>query len=382
MGKPKKNLPLVSVCTPTFNRRPFLSTIINCFLNQTYPRNRIEWIIVDDGTDKVEDVFIAANIPQIKYFRVDKKMTLGAKRNLTHSKCTGSIIVYMDDDDYYPPDRISHAVDTLLKNPTALCAGASEIYIFFKHINKMYQAGPYGPNHATAGTFAFRKELLTKTKYNEMASLAEEREFLQQYTIPFVQLDPLKTILVFSHIHNTYDKKKLLDNPHSMFKESNKTVELFIKHSYEANIKKFFLNDIENLLEDYKCGDPIMKPDVIKQMKELEAERALMTGDNNGSSGQIIMQRTGEEPKTLNQQEIVKIIQDQQSELKTLQEKNDGRERKIQMLESLVEKITKELKLSHKKDENKTKEKEQQVNMIQSKMFPEVEIPALIVPLE
>ena len=40
-------------------------------------------------------------------------MLLGAKRNFIHEKCNGSIIVYMDDDDYYPPDRISHAVEKL-----------------------------------------------------------------------------------------------------------------------------------------------------------------------------------------------------------------------------------------------------------------------------
>ena len=62
-------------------------------------------------------------------------------------------------------------------------------------------------NHSTAGTFAFRKELLNITKYNEGASLAEEKEFLHNYTIPFVQLDSMKTILVFAHDHNTYDKE-------------------------------------------------------------------------------------------------------------------------------------------------------------------------------
>ena len=46
------------------------------------------------------------------------------------------IIVYMDDDDYYPPQRISHAVNMLMTHPNALCAGASEIYIWFKHIQK------------------------------------------------------------------------------------------------------------------------------------------------------------------------------------------------------------------------------------------------------
>ena len=62
MGKNNKNKnknkkPLVSICTPTFNRRPFIENMINCYKNQTYPRNRMEWIIVDDGTDKVKDIF-------------------------------------------------------------------------------------------------------------------------------------------------------------------------------------------------------------------------------------------------------------------------------------------------------------------------------------
>lgn len=352
MGKNnKKKQPLVSICTPTFNRRPFLETAIQCFCNQTYPRDRMEWIIVDDGTDSVEDVFKAANIPQVKYFRLDKKMTLGAKRNYTHSKCSGSILVYMDDDDYYPPERVSHAVETLQKNPNALCAGSSEIYVYFKHLPKMYQGGPYGPNHATAGTFAFRKELLNQTKYNENASLAEEKEFLKNYTVPFVQLDPLKTILVFSHIQNTFDKRKLLENPNQMFKPSDKTIEMFIKHSYEQNIKDFFLKDIDKKLEKYKHGDPIMKPDVLKQIKVLEAEREKM----RQNMGQIMLQRPGEDPRPMTSQELVQLIQKQQQDIKTLNEKVqelskgppyqelDNRARKIQMLEGLVNRLREEL---------------------------------------
>jgi glycosyltransferase involved in cell wall biosynthesis len=74
----KKNaiLPFVSVCTPTYNRRPFIHVIKQCFQNQTYPKQLVEWIVVDDGSDKVEDLFQDANIPQIKYFSVETKMTL------------------------------------------------------------------------------------------------------------------------------------------------------------------------------------------------------------------------------------------------------------------------------------------------------------------
>jgi DNA-binding transcriptional MerR regulator len=272
MVKQRNNLkPLVSICTPTFNRRPFFPCIIKCFESQDYPKDRLEWIIIDDGTDPIEDIISA--VPQVKYYRYEKKMSLGEKRNLMHEKATGSILVYMDDDDYYPPNRVSHAVETLEKNPRALCAGSSELNIYFKHLQKMFQFGPYGPNHATAATFAFRRELLNQTKYENDAAVGEEKQFLKNYTIPFVQLDPLKTILVFSHIHNSFDKKILLEKPNKFIKESTKKVTDFIK---DDTILHFFMNDIDKLLDSYQPGRPENKPDVVKQIESLTKSRKEM----------------------------------------------------------------------------------------------------------
>ena len=135
----------------------------------------------------------------------------------------------------------------------------------------MYQFGPYGPRHATAGTFAFRRRLLREHKYDDHAALAEERSFLKAYTVPFAQLDPLKTILVFSHEHNTYDKRKLLENLHPGYvRVSPKTVDMFVK---EADAKKFYTEDITSVLQDYEPGRPEMKPDVLEQTKKLEEFR-------------------------------------------------------------------------------------------------------------
>jgi glycosyltransferase involved in cell wall biosynthesis len=327
--KENKILPFVSVCTPTFNRRPFIPIMFECFKNQTYPMDRIEWIIIDDGTDKIKDLIDSANIPQIKYFAYDKKMTLGKKRNLMHDKTCGDILVYMDDDDYYPPERIEHAVSMLTKSKSAICAGASELYVYFKHIQQMWQCGPYGPNHATAGTFAFKRELLNKSRYNEQACLAEEREFLHGYTIPFIQLDPCKTILVFSHEHNTFDKRKLLDNPHPQFmKQSDKTVSKFIRKASEDNIKKFFLEDIDTLLKEYAPGEPANKPDVLKQTKEIEEKRKKMEQErqaqnNNPSGEQIILQEPGKPPVALKSQDVIRLINGLREELKKLRTKND-----------------------------------------------------------
>ena len=267
--------PFVSICTPTFNRRPFIPIIIKCFENQTYPKDKIEWIIVDDGTDKIED--LVSHIPQVKYFRYEEKMSLGRKRNITNEKAKGDIIIYMDDDDYYPPERVSHAVRTLQKNPKALCAGSSTMYIYFKHIDKMYQFGPYGPNHATAATFAFRKELLQKTRFDEKATVAEEKKFLKDYKIPFVQLDPLKSILVFSHNHNSFDKKVLLNQmPNAFIKDTTLTPSDFVK---EPGILQFFMEDINQLLENYEPGSPQNKPDVTKQIAKINDTREKMVQD-------------------------------------------------------------------------------------------------------
>lgn len=283
----KEPYPKVSVCTPTFNRRPFIPFLIKCFENQTYPKDRLEWIIIDDGTDKVEDMFLPLinnnNSEEqkyiVKYFKYDKKMTLGKKRNLAHEKCSGDIILYMDDDDYYPPERIIHAVETLQQNPNVLCGGSSIMFIYFKHINKMYKFGPYGPNHSTAATFAFKKELLNETSFDNDACIAEEKKFLKNYSIPFVQLDPMKTILVFSHNHNSFDKKMLLkDGTNKYVNKSKVTPEDFIK---EKDILRFFMNDIDELLDSYVPGKPEFKPDVLKQMDEIKQKREKIINENN-----------------------------------------------------------------------------------------------------
>ena len=348
--KISKNFPLVSVCTPTFNRRPFIETMFECFRNQDYPKSRIEWIIVDDGTDKIEDLIEKSNIPQIRYFKVDKKMFLGAKRNYMHKYATGSIIVYMDDDDYYPPERISHAVERLQSDPVALCAGNSEIYVYFKTLSKMIQCGPYHGTHATAGTFAFKKQLLEQTQYEEGAAIAEERAFLKGYTIPFIQLDPLKSILVFSHDHNTFDKRRMFDNPDpTYFKESDKTVDTFIRKESEKNIKDFFMRDIDGLLEKYKLGLPNMKPDVLKQIKEIEDERAETHKkeiEKRKQNGPIMLQQEGQPPRPLTSEEVVKLMHQQQAQIKQLNEQinsannnNNQMQKIINMLQNqLVEK--------------------------------------------
>ncbi len=316
------DLPFVSVCTPTFNRRPFIPFTIKCLEHQDYPKDKIEWIIIDDGTDLIED--LVEHIPYVKYFKYAEKMTLGEKRNIMHKKASGEIIVYVDDDDYYPPCRISHAVETLRKNPSALCCGSSEMHIYFKHINKMYQFGPYGQNHATAATFAFRRKLLDDTRYEDFACVGEEKTFLKDYTIPFAQLDTLKTILVFSHIHNSFDKKTLLDSPNQFVKESRLRVDDFVK---EPEIHDFFMKDIDILLENYEPGDPKNKKDVIAYISLIKKTREEMA--KNMKKREDALQKQAN-------QHIATIRQSFEQRISTLTHENVNMKDKIEYLEKKI----------------------------------------------
>ena len=248
---------LVSVCTVTYNRRPFIPFLIQCFQHQDYV-GEVEWIIIDDGTDPIED--LVKDIPQVKYIKLDKKVPLGKKRNLMHEHCSGDIMVYMDDDDYYPPTRISHAVQKLQESE-CLCAGSSMIHVYYAHLHKILEFGPYGVNHATAGTFAFKKELLSTCSYEETATLAEEAHFLKGFTIPMVQLEPKHVILVVSHSQNTFDKKSIL--------KQGKETEMLVADWIENPILyQFFKYDIQCLpprREEFsiRIGNTVMKEDEI-----------------------------------------------------------------------------------------------------------------------
>jgi len=318
-----KKYPFISICTPTFNRRPFIPIIIKCFEHQTYPKNKMEWIIVDDGTDKIED--LVKHIPQVKYFKYNEKLTLGRKRNITNEKATGEIIIYMDDDDYYPPDRVKHAVDTLTSSK-ALCAGSSKMFIYFKHINKMYQFGPYGLNHSTAATFAFKKELLSQTKFNEDSSVAEEKFFLKNYTIPFVQLDSNKSILVFSHVHNSFDKKELLKQSYKQ--NIHDTLLLPSDIVKELDILKFFMEDIDELLNNYEPGNVKNKPDVIKQLSTIKKEREKMIEEHHIKQQNIMNPPIIE--RQLNEQAFV---------IQQLTHENNQLKEKVQYLENKIKQL-------------------------------------------
>lgn len=207
--------PFVSCVCPTYNRRQFLPNLLKIYKSQTYPHKFMELVILDDSEKSNQDIieeFQKKNPDlNIRYIYQTERLALGKKRNLVNSLAKGEYIVCFDDDDYYSPDRVSHAILKMKQTKLDL-AGSSILHIYYTDTQEIYEFGPYGQFHATNGTLAYHKSYSDKNKYNDEAKMQEEPVFLNNYQSPMVQLSPYKVMLCIAHKSNTFDKSNIRKN--------------------------------------------------------------------------------------------------------------------------------------------------------------------------
>jgi hypothetical protein len=98
---------------------------------------------------------------------------------------------------------------------------------------------------------------------------------------------------------------------------------MFIRTPGEQNIKKFFMEDIDQLLKNYKPGEPVMKQDVLKQMEKMNKQRNEMVEMNQlkqqihmVSNYEKIIKEQKEKIDYL-EKKISELIQDKISYIKT-----------------------------------------------------------------
>ncbi|WP_165350372.1 glycosyltransferase family 2 protein [Xylanimonas protaetiae] len=110
--------PLVSVVVATDRGGPFLAEALHSAVGQTY--GRIEIVVVDDGASDPETIAaIVAREPRVRLVR-QRNTGVSVARNAGVALTSGDLLVFLDDDDRWHPDRIRRQVDALLSNPDAV----------------------------------------------------------------------------------------------------------------------------------------------------------------------------------------------------------------------------------------------------------------------
>lgn len=206
--------PFVSVVTPTWNRGAFLPWLIYMFRYQDYPADRRELVILDDSPQShlpLIDQLTQGNPAafNIRYIHHPQRLALGKKRNMLNALAKGEYILCMDDDDFYPPDKISYTI-AMMQRHRALISGSDRIPVWYSHLNRLFKTRSFGPQNILNGTFCYHRNYLKKHRYDDECNLSEEGAFTNKFTANPLQLPGERTILCISHSHNTFDKDFVL----------------------------------------------------------------------------------------------------------------------------------------------------------------------------
>jgi len=190
---------------PTSNRRSFIERSIALFHGQGFRDS--ELLILDDGTDSVDDVVswqsrlfssVSRVDSRIKYWHVDK-ITLGAKRNWLCEHARGKYIIHWDDDDWYRQDRIRRTVEVFETMNVEAC-GTSTAY-FHDVVNGKawrYQYRDRGV-FVVGSSLAYRRSFWERSPFPDI-QLCEDTEFMR--AIPSGMLYDMKdTSLCIATVH-------------------------------------------------------------------------------------------------------------------------------------------------------------------------------------
>jgi O-antigen biosynthesis protein len=196
--------PLVSCIMPTCNRLGFAREAVRCFLRQDYPN--LELVIVDDGTDPVTPVL--PEDARLRPIRLTEKRNVGAKRNIACTSALGEFILHWDDDDWYPPDRVSRQIAALRTGQVEIC-GTSTLFYYDGATRRAwrYRYSSGGRPWVAGNTLAYRKSWWTGHPFPEI-QVGEDSRFVWAAP-PGAVCDLAAPELCVSRIHSGNTSRKL-----------------------------------------------------------------------------------------------------------------------------------------------------------------------------
>ena len=107
--------PLVSVVIVSKDRPALLARALDSVLTQDYPA--LEVILVDNQSEIPLTSPETTSAHKISVFKSPSHMNAAQSRSFALSKCTGSLITFLDDDDWFLPGKIRQQVDAFESNP-------------------------------------------------------------------------------------------------------------------------------------------------------------------------------------------------------------------------------------------------------------------------
>lgn len=221
----QSDLPKISIITPTYKRRKLFSMALNNYESFIYPKNKIEWVIVDDSPgddDSVEDLVIhMKNVKYIRFRSNEEPMTIASKRNIGVSNASNNYIVHMDDDDYYPPESLLARIKLLIKyeKDGIECLGSTLIgtYNILTNTSSMSTDSPISLSEAS---MAYTKKFWERRGFDDLCVRGEHKYFTENRFEQILDI-PYSFILIAINHRNNMTNELRGDDSLLQYSENN-----------------------------------------------------------------------------------------------------------------------------------------------------------------
>lgn len=219
--------PPISIVTPTYHREKLIDIAFHNMLATDYPRNKIEWVIVEDGTQRSKSarekiISFQLQVPdlKIKYIPIEGQMTIGEKRNLGVEHSTHEIILFMDDDDHYPSTSFRRRVAWLLRGDKKRIACCTTIALYdLIHGVSAVNVPPYHlplSQRISEATLTFQKSVWKERPFPAI-SVAEGEGWIEGREHEVLEMPAQQIIVAFTHGQNQSSRRIPPSGPPSCF---------------------------------------------------------------------------------------------------------------------------------------------------------------------
>jgi len=208
----RDSLPCVSVITITKDRGMFAALMLYNWMAIQYPREKLEWVILDDSQDRGSPYqlsdYIPPDDPYIKYHKLPEWSPVSAKRNMAVQLAKYDHIVHMDDDDYYFPE---HVLVKMRIMQHYNCSGVHSmpigVYDMMERSSYIFSSGTknsYNTNDVAEATMAYTKSYWEKNKFcsDRIQGTGEGRAFVGKNFKQWVTVDFFFNMVSITHSLN------------------------------------------------------------------------------------------------------------------------------------------------------------------------------------
>jgi hypothetical protein len=214
-----EDCPPISIVTLLYNRRRFFDLACHNIMLSDYPKDKIEWVIVDDSddpneavSDRVIQVGLKSAPLTVVYVPFERKLPISEKRNVGVKRAKNDIVLFMDDDDHYPETSFRRRVAWLTKHPwNPKCCVCTTIacYDLLRGVSAV-NTPPWSlplRQRISEATLTFYKSWWEQQKFPLKTDVAEGEGFLLGRESEVLEMPPQQIIVAFSHRKNSSGRR-------------------------------------------------------------------------------------------------------------------------------------------------------------------------------